>query len=121
MPPNILFFWNRERDQTPAPCSPTLVLVMAQSNDHALSYPAPFASIHSFAALTDSSELAASGFDAVKRSAEEEEEAPVVVDDDTTEQQFGEAQYGEADVIPCTSEEPAEARAQCALRKAVIR
>lgn len=64
--------------------------------------------------------MAASGFDAVKKQ-EEEDETPVVVDDDTTAQQFGEAQYSEADIIPCASEEPAEAKAQSALRKAVIK
>ncbi|XP_067940083.1 E3 ubiquitin-protein ligase Rnf220-like isoform X2 [Watersipora subatra] len=65
----------------------------------------------------DSNELAASGFDSIGK---EEEETAVVVDDDVNEQEFGEAQYSEAHIIPCASEEPAEAIAQYALRNAVI-
>lgn len=69
---------------------------------------------------SDSSELANAGFNAVK-AADDEDDADLVVDDDMNEQKFGGAQYSEADVIPCTSEEPAEAKAQTALRQAVIR
>ena len=67
----------------------------------------------------DSTELANSGFNTVKHV--EEDDTDLVVDDDMSEQKFGGAQYSEADIIPCTSEEPAEAKAQTALRQAVIR
>lgn len=67
----------------------------------------------------DNEELAASGFEVVTKIEGNEED--VVVDDDEMETEFGTAQYTEADVIPCTSEEPSEAKAQSALRLAVIR
>lgn len=51
----------------------------------------------------------------------EEHDVNVVVDDDESEQQFGSAQYSEADIIPCISEEPQEAQAMSALRQAVIK
>lgn len=73
-----------------------------------------------YESVLDSNELAASGFNTVKKS-EEDDDTPLIVDDDVNEKQFGEAQYSEADIIPCTSEEPAEAKAQSALRNAVIR
>lgn len=44
-----------------------------------------------------------------------------MVDDDEVGLQFGETQYNEANIIPYNSEEPDEAKAQTALREAVLR
>ncbi|KAF6023910.1 RNF220 [Bugula neritina] len=68
----------------------------------------------------DSSELAASGFNTVIKSEEADDDTPLVVDDDEVGQQFGETQYNEANIIPYNSEEPDEAKAQTALREAVL-
>lgn len=52
---------------------------------------------------------------------EEGEDEDLVVDEDVSNAQFGGAQYTEVDVIPCTSDHPAEAKVLSAIRQAVIR
>lgn len=70
----------------------------------------------------DDSELAASGFNKVKKC-DEGEDVDLVVDEDACDAQYGGIQYTEADIIPCNSDsdKPAEAKAMTALRQAVIR
>ncbi|XP_048757551.1 E3 ubiquitin-protein ligase Rnf220-like isoform X1 [Ostrea edulis] len=63
--------------------------------------------------------LGGSGFQTYSSRRHIEEDIDLDVDGDDSKQ-YGEPQYSEADIIPCTSEEPDEDRERAALRGAIL-